>query len=61
MKGILQLISLAGLLLTVVPAFLVFSGSMTWNQHALFMLIGTIVWFASAPFWMKDKETQHAE
>ena len=53
MKTLLQLASFVGLALTVVPAFLVFAGTISWEQHALAMLIGTLIWFASAPFWMK--------
>ena len=57
MKMILKIISLIGLLLTIVPAFLVFSGAMVIETHYTLMLIGTILWFASAPFWMLRKKT----
>jgi hypothetical protein len=53
MKRILQLVSLLGLLLTVGPAVLVFGGVLTWTEHANAMLIGALLWFATAPFWMK--------
>ncbi len=56
MKRLAQFVSLVGLALTGVPAFLVFNGSMPFEQHATLMLIGTVLWFASAPFWMKKKE-----
>lgn len=56
MKRLAQLVSLVGLVLTGVPAFLVFAGSIPFEQHTLLMLIGTVLWFASAPFWMKQKE-----
>ena len=52
MTALLKLLSLAGLLLTVVPAFLVFAGSLTWSTHATLMLVGTVLWFVTAPFWM---------
>ena len=62
MKTLMKLISFAGLCMTLLPAFLVFNGSMTWERHALFMLIGTVLWFGSAPFWMTgEKEEAHAE
>jgi len=54
---ILKLISLIGLLLTIVPAFLVFSGTIAIEQHYTLMLIGTFVWFLSAPFWMLRKKS----
>ena len=49
MKPILVILSLLGLALTVVPAFLVFAGTMTWLQHASAMVVGAILWFAAAP------------
>lgn len=56
MSTVLKLISLAGLVLTVVPAFLVFAGTLTWSQHATLMVIGTVLWFATAPFWMRSDD-----
>lgn len=53
MRLLLKLASLLGLALTVVPAFLVFGGSMTWPTHAVLMLVGTALWFVTAPFWMR--------
>lgn len=53
MKGVLRSLSLLGLLLTVVPAFLVFADRISWSAHADLMLIGMILWFGSAPFWMR--------
>ncbi len=53
MTTILKIVSAIGLGLTVVPAFLVWRGSIAWEMHASLMLVGTILWFASAPFWMK--------
>ena len=55
MKNVLKLGSFAGLALTVVPAFFVFAGAITWDLHAALMLIGTVLWFGTAPFWMKEK------
>ena len=52
MNALLKGISLAGLLLTVVPAFLVFAGTVAWATHAWLMLVGTVLWFATAPLWM---------
>jgi hypothetical protein len=47
------LISFPGLALTVVPAFLVFMGGMSWGAHAGLMLLGAVLWFGSGPFWEK--------
>ena len=54
MRSLLKLISFAGLGLTVVPSFLVFAGRIAWATHAALMLVGTVLWFASAPFWMLE-------
>ncbi|ARA94149.1 hypothetical protein AWN76_013965 [Rhodothermaceae bacterium RA] len=53
MSLVLKLLSAAGLGLTIVPAFLVFAGRLTWEAHANLVLAGTILWFVTAPFWMK--------
>ena len=55
MSTLLKLVSFLGLALTVVPAFLVFAGTISWSTHAALMLVGAVLWFASAPFWMSDE------
>ena len=52
-KLLLKLASFVGLGLTVVPAFLTFAGTITWDTHATMMAIGTLLWFTTAPFWMR--------
>ena len=54
MTAILKLLSAVGLALTVVPAFGVFLAGWDWQTHATWMAIGTVLWFATAPFWMRD-------
>jgi len=49
----LKVISLLGLLFTLTPSFLVFYKVIDKPAHFVLMLIGTLLWFASAPFWMK--------
>lgn len=56
MSIVLKFISFVGLALTVGPAFLVFAGTLTWSQHATLMTIGTVLWFATAPFWMRSDD-----
>ncbi|MEJ2077776.1 MAG: hypothetical protein P8Z74_07190 [Acidobacteriota bacterium] len=58
MKALLKVLSVAGLTLTIVPSFFVFSGAITWERHATLMVVGMILWFASAPFWMKREGPQ---
>jgi len=55
MNTLLKLISFVGLGLVVVPAFLVFAGTLAWGTHATLMLVGTIAWFATSPFWMQEE------
>lgn len=58
MQTILKILSYVGLLLTVVPSFLVFSGAIELSFHKTLMLIGMLLWFSTAPFWMnKRKQT----
>ena len=53
MRKLLMMVSLAGLVLTLIPAVLVFTGAIAWETHASLMTVGMVCWFATAPFWMK--------
>jgi hypothetical protein len=55
MKNILKIISFIGLGLTLIPSFLVYQGVLSPETNNNFMLIGTIIWFLTAPFWMNQK------
>lgn len=57
MKKLLMAISFAGLLLTIVPSFLVFNGAISFESNKSWMLAGTICWFLTAPYWMNDKKS----
>lgn len=52
MKDLLKLISFLGLGLTVIPAFLVFTGTFSWQVHSAMMLAGTLLWFSTASVWI---------
>lgn len=57
MKKILLLsLSAAGLGLTVMPAGLVFAGRIDWATHAWLMSLGAVLWFTTAPFWMRTRK-----
>lgn len=56
MKAVLQIISLAGILLTIVPPILFFLGRITQSSQNWWMLIGAITWFLSASLWLGRKE-----
>ena len=61
MKKILKIISFAGLALTIVPSILVFKGVIAMKTNYMLMTIGFILWFASAPFWMKSRSLEEEE
>ena len=51
------LLSLIGLGLTLLPSFFVLYGLLGWKVHVQLMFAGMIIWFASAPLWMKKRST----
>ena len=55
MKNLLKTLSYIGLGLTVIPSFFVFSGQIAWSTHARLMMAGTLLWFVTAPFWIKKR------
>jgi hypothetical protein len=57
MRYLLRAGSLAGLGLTIVPAFFVFAGTLTWRTHAVLMAVGAVLWFGTAPFWMAKRDS----
>lgn len=57
-KRILQIISIIGLLLTVVPSTLVYAGKIELKMHFTLMIVGMVLWFATAPFWMKNQKLE---
>ena len=56
MKVLLMILSYLGLGLTILPSFFVFIKMIDFNDHIVLMLIGTIVWFCTSPFWMNRVE-----
>jgi len=57
MKKLLMAASLIGLGLTLIPSFLVFSGSLTPDSNKVLMLLGTILWFVAASRWLGTDES----
>ncbi|MBN2242987.1 MAG: hypothetical protein JW793_09885 [Acidobacteria bacterium] len=55
MKIFLAGIAWLGLLATVLPSILVFAGVMEAPAHKAVMGVGMVLWFAAAPFFMKEK------
>lgn len=57
MRTLLIILSFCGLALTVIPSMLVFGGFISFDDNKTLMLAGTVLWFLTAPFWLKKKET----
>lgn len=58
MKTILQILSVTGLLLTLMPSIL-YAWDVTGPGQVNFLTFtGTIVWFGSAIFWLGRKKEQ---
>jgi len=52
MRVILQIVSWASIVATIVPSLLFLMGRMTLDQSKWVLLVATVVWFATAPLWM---------
>ncbi|WP_321285580.1 hypothetical protein [uncultured Sunxiuqinia sp.] len=61
MRKILIVISLIGLMLTIVPSILVFKQVIDIEMHFHLMLAGMFLWFGTSPFWMKTKSLDDEE
>jgi len=53
MQLVLKIASMIGLALTIVPAVMVAMQKLSWQTHADLMAGGMVLWFVTAPFWMK--------
>jgi uncharacterized membrane protein (Fun14 family) len=55
-RNILIILAVSGLVLTLVPSMLAFSGIITIQNNKLLMLIGMILWFSTASVLMKSSK-----
>ena len=55
MKTLLKTISFLGLALMALSAVLVFNDAMGKQTYLILALVGTVMWFATVPFWMKRR------
>jgi len=58
---VLKIISCLGLVLTIIPSLFVFKGVIDIKVHYQLMIVGMIMWFGTAPFWMKSKSPDEKE
>lgn len=54
MRLIAKVASGLGLVLTVGPSIAVFLGALDLDSAKVLMLVGTLLWFASAPVWINS-------
>jgi hypothetical protein len=52
MSTSLKLASWAGLALTLLPSFAVFRGSLSLEAFKVVVLVGSVLWLGTAPFWI---------
>lgn len=60
MKKLLELISYLALIAVVAAPVLFYMGTLDLAQNKLWMLIATVVWFASAACWIGTKKEGNA-
>ena len=53
MKIIFKIISMLGLVLTLIPSVFVLYGMISWTLNVQLMFAGMVMWFFTAPLWMK--------
>lgn len=52
MKKLLMIVSILALVMLIAPPIGVFLGKMEIQTSKNWMLAATLLWFATAPFWM---------
>ncbi len=52
----LKLLSFLGLALTLIPSLFVFTGVIELPLYKTLMLVGTVLWFVTAPFWINKEQ-----
>jgi hypothetical protein len=60
MKTLLKIISFTGLALMFVSAILVFNDALPRYTYEALGIVGTVMWFATVPYWMK-RRLHHSE
>ena len=58
--SVLKLVSWLGLALTLLPSFFVFSGTLTLDGFKTVVLAGSVLWLATAPFWINRDRSEES-
>lgn len=53
-KTLLKLISYLGLAMSILPAMLFFAGKLDRQTYLNLLIVGMILWFSTAIFWIKS-------
>ncbi len=61
MKKVFMVLSYFALALTFLPSILVLKGVISLQNNFMLMGIGMVLWFATAPFWMKSKSLDEVD
>ena len=56
MRTLIIAISFIGLGMTIIPSFMVLIGKTSLDFNHDLMLVGTLLWFGTVPFWMNKKK-----
>lgn len=54
-EPVMKTLAMAGLILSVASGCLLFAGTISFATHNLLMVLGMVMWFGSAVFWIKAK------
>ena len=61
MKNLLKTGSFVSLALTIVPSLIFFAGDLELSQMKVYMGVGMVLWFVTAPFWInKSSKSEQA-
>jgi len=58
MNSILKAISYLGLAVTIAAPLLVWAGKLSIEANKTLLIVGMLVWFGSAVFWIKREKTE---
>jgi hypothetical protein len=57
----LKLVSYLGLALSIVPALLAFQGTLSTDVYFNLMLVGMVLWFGTAIWWIKPDHESNVD
>jgi hypothetical protein len=57
MKKLLFALSILSIVVLIISTWLFFNEKINIRTNNFWLLIGTISWFVTAPFWMTEKKT----